>query len=330
MEAKSLLTVRNLKKHFPVLAGGGFRRKLVAVKAVDGVTFSIGEGETVALIGESGCGKSTTANLILRLETPTEGEVLLRGGNVHEFRGDDYRSYRQQMQAVFQDPWSSLNPRMRVKHIIGEPIKVNRKDMQSKDISRRVAQVMQDVGLDPLHADRFPHEFSGGQRQRIAVGAALASEPSIIILDEPVSALDVSIRAQIMNMFRDIQQKYGVSYLLIAHDLGTARYLADRIAVMYLGRIVEYAPTGEIFHNPMHPYTQALFSAALPSHPDLEREEIVLEGEVPSPVAPPSGCPFHTRCPMKIGEVCERVVPELEGRELERRLVACHLYGVSE
>ena len=330
MEPESLLTVRNLKKHFAVRRGGGLLRKKAVVKAVDGVSFSIGEGETVALIGESGCGKSTTANLILGLEAPDAGEVLMRGKNVHRLRGDDYRLYRQQMQAVFQDPWSSLNPRMRVKNIIAEPVRINRRGLTGSGIAKRVAQVMQEVGLDPLHADRFPHEFSGGQRQRIAVGAALVSDPSLIILDEPVSALDVSIRAQIMNMFRDIQRKHGVSYLLIAHDLGTARYLSDRIAVMYLGRIVEYAPTEAIFERPMHPYTQALFSAALPGHPDVDRTEIVLEGEVPSPIDPPSGCPFHPRCPQKIGDICERVVPQLDSRPASGRVVACHLYETAQ
>jgi oligopeptide/dipeptide ABC transporter ATP-binding protein len=233
------------------------------------------------------------------------------------------------MQAVFQDPWSSLNPRMRVREIIGEPLIVGGQSNTRDVVEEKVRQVLHDVGLDPSLMHRYPHEFSGGQRQRIAVAASLVSDPSLIILDEPVSALDVSIRAQIMNMFRDIQEQYGLSYLLIAHDLGTTRYMADKIAVMYLGKIVEYAETEELFENPLHPYTKALFSAALPSHPDIEREEIILEGEVPSPISPPSGCPFHPRCPMKIGSVCEEQVPNLLEQVTLGHWVSCHLYPES-
>ena len=325
METEALLRVDGVKKHFPVRSRMPFVPPKGWVKAIDGVSFSIEEGETLALVGESGCGKSTIANVVLALETPTEGQVFVSGKDVHSLSGPDLYAYRRTMQAVFQDPWSSLNPRMRVREIVSEPLWVNRKEYSQQQVEEKVRQVLSDVGLDASLMDRYPHEFSGGQRQRIAVAAALVSEPKMLILDEPVSALDVSIRAQIMNMFRDIQQNYNLSYLLIAHDLGTTRYMADKIAVMYLGKIVEYAETEELFENPLHPYTRALFSAALPSHPDIEREEIILEGEVPSPIAPPPGCPFHTRCPMKIGEICETAVPELI-EYTPGHWVSCHLF----
>jgi len=328
LATEALLSVRNLKKHFPVRAPGLFRRSRQVVKAVDGISFDIAQGETLAIVGESGCGKSTTANVILGLEKPTSGEVLMNGKDVHALTGSDYRAYRRRMQTVFQDPWSSLNPRMRVMEIVGEPLLVNQPELGRKERAERVYKVLEDVGLNPKFASRYPHEFSGGQRQRIAVAAALISQPDIIILDEPVSALDVSIRAQIMNMFRDIQDQYGLAYLLIAHDLGTTRYMANNIAVLYLGKVVEYGATEDVFNNPLHPYTKALFSAALPSHPDIEREEIILEGEVPSPINPPSGCPFHVRCPMKVGDVCENMVPTL-GEEAAKHFVSCHIYDAS-
>lgn len=328
MAAEPLLSVKNLKKHFPVRSRGLFRKQRQVLKAVDGVSFAIHPGETLAIVGESGCGKSTTANVILGLEKPTSGEVLMDGKNVHALSGPDYRAYRRRMQTVFQDPWSSLNPRMRVSEIVGEPLFVNQPELSRKERIKQVHKVLEDVGLNPKLANRYPHEFSGGQRQRIAVAAALISQPDIIILDEPVSALDVSIRAQIMNMFRDIQEQYGLSYLLIAHDLGTTRYMANNIAVYYLGKIVEYGPTEEVFENPLHPYTKALFSASLPSHPDIHREEIILEGEVPSPISPPSGCPFHERCQMKIGDICSSKVPTL-GEEMSGHFVSCHIYESS-
>lgn len=328
MATEPLLSVRSLKKHFPVRARGLFRRSHQVVKAVDGVSFDIHEGQTLAIVGESGCGKSTTANVILGLEKPTSGEVLMDGKDVHALKGGDYRAYRRRMQTVFQDPWSSLNPRMRVSEIVGEPLFVNRPELGRKERLERVHKVLEDVGLNPMLANRYPHEFSGGQRQRIAVAAALISQPDVIILDEPVSALDVSIRAQIMNMFRDIQEQYGLSYLLIAHDLGTTRYMADEIAVFYLGKMIEYGATEDVFENPLHPYTKALFSASLPSHPDIVREEIILEGEVPSPINPPPGCPFHVRCPMKVGDVCEATVPTL-AEEGPGHFVSCHIYDSS-
>lgn len=325
MEAQTLLRVNGVKKYFPVRKGFLFSQTTGNVKAVDDVSFAIGVGETVALAGESGCGKTTTAKLILGLQRPTEGEILLDEENIHLVRGDAYRSFRKRVQAVFQDPWSSLNPRMRVSDTVAEALTVGH-SASRREIRERVQKVMTDVGLDPAYASRFPHEFSGGQRQRVAVAAALASNPELIILDEPVSALDVSIRAQIMNLFKDIQQQYGVSYLLIVHDLATARYMAHKVAIMYLGKIVEYAATEELFNNPMHPYTKALFSAALPSDPTVETQELVLEGEVPSPINPPGGCPFHTRCPMKIGRICETDPPALTPRQRQEHWVSCHLY----
>jgi oligopeptide/dipeptide ABC transporter ATP-binding protein len=293
------------------------------VKAVDEISFTLQQGETLALVGESGCGKTTTAKLILRLEQPTSGEVLMDGKDVHALSGNDLKDYRTMVQAVFQDPWSSLSPRMRVRNIVAEPLVINQKVSRAQ-IDERVKEVMASVGLRPEQANLYPHEFSGGQRQRIAMASALISHPKLIILDEPVSALDVSIRAQIMNLLVDLQQQYNVSYLVIAHHLATTRYMAHEVAVMYLGKIVEKARTEELFNNPLHPYTKALFSAALPSHPDVEREEIILRGEVPSPINPPSGCRFHPRCPLAKPE-CATVEPE-EKLMAAGHMVACHLY----
>jgi oligopeptide/dipeptide ABC transporter ATP-binding protein len=293
------------------------------VKAVDDISFTLQQGETLALVGESGCGKTTTAKLILRLEQPTSGEVLMDGKDVHALSGNDLKDYRTMVQAVFQDPWSSLSPRMRVRNIVAEPLVINQKVSRAQ-IDERVKEVMASVGLRPEQANLYPHEFSGGQRQRIAMASALISHPKLIILDEPVSALDVSIRAQIMNLLVDLQQQYNVSYLVIAHHLATTRYMAHEVAVMYLGKIVEKARTEELFNNPLHPYTKALFSAALPSHPDVEREEIILRGEVPSPINPPSGCRFHPRCPLAKSE-CATVEPE-EKLMAAGHMVACHLY----
>ncbi len=323
VEATPLMQVENLQKYFPVTKGLILMKTIGQVQAVDGISFEINEGETLGLVGESGCGKTTTSKLILRLERPTSGKILLEGRDIQNFTGSDMADYRTKVQAVFQDPWSSLSPRMRVRDIIAEPLIVNRKVTKAEK-EERVAEVMNQVGLHPEQAHNYPHEFSGGQRQRIAVASALVSYPKLIVLDEPVSALDVSIRAQVMNLLKDLQEQTNVSYLLIAHNLATVRYMAHQTAVMYLGQIVEYSETEELYKNPLHPYTKALFSAALPSHPDLIREEIVLTGEVPSPINPPSGCRFHPRCPF-VMDKCSVEIP-VDQEVAPGHRVACHLY----
>ena len=324
-ENGSLLELKNIKKHFAV--GGGLFSGLTGnktwLKAVDGISLNIEEGSTYGLVGESGCGKSTTAKMVLMLEEPTEGEIRFQGEDALDMSRESRKNYKSSVQAVFQDPWASLNPRMRVEGIIGEPLEINT-TMTRGEIKTKVGDLLEEVGLQPYQSRLYPHEFSGGQRQRVGVARSLALNPKLIVLDEPVSALDVSIRAQIMNLLMDLQKEHGLTYLLIAHHLATVRYMCDKIGVMYLGRLVEESPTDELFENPLHPYTRALMSAALPSHPDDDREEIVLTGEVPSPINPPSGCHFHERCPSVIDE-CSTVEPE-RSIPVEGHATVCHLY----
>ena len=324
-ENGSLLELKNIKKHFAV--GGGLFSGLTGnktwLKAVDGISLNIEEGSTYGLVGESGCGKSTTAKMVLMLEEPTEGEIRFQGDDALDMSREGRKNYKSSVQAVFQDPWASLNPRMRVEGIVGEPLEINT-TMSRGEIKTKVGELLEEVGLQPYQARLYPHEFSGGQRQRIGVARSLALNPKLIVLDEPVSALDVSIRAQIMNLLMDLQKEHGLTYLLIAHHLATVRYMCDKIGVMYLGRLVEEAPTDELFDNPLHPYTRALMSAALPSHPDDEKEEIILTGEVPSPISPPSGCHFHERCPSVIDE-CSTVEPE-RSFPVDGHATVCHLY----
>jgi oligopeptide transport system ATP-binding protein len=324
MRGEPLLRVDHLRKYYPVTKGVLFARSIGEVKAVDDVSFTIAAGETLGLVGESGCGKTTTSRLILNLEQPTNGRVLLRGKSIHDLHGDALREYRALVQAVFQDPWSSLNPRMTVGRTISESLIVNGWGSRAK-IADRIAELLLQVGLRSEQATQYPHEFSGGQRQRIALAGALASRPQLIVLDEPVSALDVSIRAQMMNLLKDIQARDNVAYLLVAHDLATVRYMADHVVVMYLGKIVETAPTSALFDNVRHPYTKALLSAVLPPRPDDREDEIVLLGDVPSPLHPPSGCRFHTRCPFAMPR-CTQEEPILI-ETAPRHLVACHLHA---
>ena len=316
-----LLEARHLVKHFP-LKRGLFGQDGGSVRAVDDVSFTIETGQTLGVVGESGCGKTTTAKLVLRLETPTAGEIRFDGHVLNGLDGKWLRAYRRSVQAVFQDPFASLDPRMRVGEIIVEPLVTN-ESLAREEIARRVQRLLDVVGLPSRSATLFPHEFSGGQRQRIAIARALSLSPRIVVLDEPVSALDVSIRAQILNLLRDLQRELGLSYLFIAHDLAAVAHMSHTIAVMYLGKIVEIGDAKAIAQNPSHPYTRALFSAALPSHPDERRDEIILTGEVPSPVNPPGGCRFHPRC-SSVMDRCRSEAPSLvvsDGRQ-----VACHLY----
>jgi oligopeptide/dipeptide ABC transporter ATP-binding protein len=320
----TLLEARHLTKYFP-LRRGLFGTDPGAVRAVDGVSFTIEAGRTLGVVGESGCGKSTTAKLVLKLEEPTAGDILFEGRGLTTLDADGIRQYRRSVQAVFQDPFASLNPRMRVDAIIAEPLVTNEK-IDKAQVRQRVARLLDLVGLPARSADLFPHEFSGGQRQRIAIARALALSPKLVVLDEPVSALDVSIRAQILNLLVDLQRDLGLAYLFIAHDLAAVAHMSHTIAVMYLGQLVEYGPAKTVATDPKHPYTQALFSAALPSHPDESRDEIILTGEVPSPVNPPSGCRFHPRCPHVLPR-CAPEVPKLRGTF--GREVACHLYDTA-
>jgi oligopeptide/dipeptide ABC transporter ATP-binding protein len=312
-----LLEVADLRTHFTSF--GGTR----VVKAVDGISFTLNAGETLGLIGESGCGKTTTSKLILLQETATAGTIRFDGQDIAKLKADQLMRYRREVQVVFQDPYSSLSPRMRVGDIIGEPLEIHT-DLSREALNERVAEVLELVGLSPDLARLFPHEFSGGQRQRIAIARALATHTRLIVLDEPVSALDVSIRAQIMNQLEHLQQSLGVSYLFIGHDLATVAHISHRIAVMYLGQIVELADSLELCAKPLHPYTQALFLAALPSHPDERQEKLTISGEVPSALDPPSGCRFHPRCPHAMQQ-CSIEAP-VRKEVAPNHTVACHLY----
>ncbi len=318
-----LLEIEGLTKHFPVTTALFPRKKTAWVKAVDGIDFAVGAGETLGVIGESGCGKTTTSKLILLQETPTAGAIRFNGQDITGLAGPDLMRYRREVQVVFQDPYSSLSPRMRVAEIIAEPLQIHTL-LSRAEQHDRVAEVLDLVGLRPEVAQLFPHEFSGGQRQRIAIARALVTNTRLIVLDEPVSALDVSIRAQIMNQLEELQQRLGVSYLFIGHDLATVAHISHRIAVMYLGQIVELAEAMELCRQPLHPYTQALFTAALPAHPDEKRERLTIAGEVPSALDPPSGCRFHPRCPQAMAR-CSVEAPTRK-EVAPGHSVSCHLY----
>ena len=323
---KPLVEVKNLKMHFPITRGIIFQRRVGAIKAVDGIDFTMTRGETLGLVGESGCGKSTTGRAILQLYRPTDGQVIFEGVDLTKTKGEDLRKMRRRMQMIFQDPYASLNPRMTVGSIIGEPLEVHNIGSNKKERQERVQELLKTVGLNPYFVNRYPHEFSGGQRQRIGVARALAVNPAFIVCDEPISALDVSIQAQIINLLEDLQDELGLTYLFIAHDLSVVRHISDRIAVMYLGKIVELADRDELYENPMHPYTQALLSAVPIPDPVIEskRKRIILEGDVPSPANPPKGCNFCTRCP-KVMDICREQEPPFKEYK-PNHYTACFLY----
>jgi len=319
----SLLAVQHLKVHFPVKPKL-FSRAKEFVKAVDDVSFSIAPGETLGLVGESGCGKTTLGRAIVRLVEPTAGNILFEGQDLAHLNGAELRAKRRSLQMIFQDPFNSLNPRRTVENIIAEPLDIHGLAERRPARAARVAELLQAVGLDAAYAQRYPHEFSGGQRQRIGIARALAVEPKLIVCDEPVSALDVSVQAQIINLLQDLQQAHGIAYLFIAHDLAVVEHISRRVMVMYLGKVVELAEAKEVIRAPKHPYTQALISAVPEVEPDTKRKRIVLPGDVPSPIHPPSGCRFHPRCPIAEKPRCETEAPEL--RELSaNHCAACHL-----
>jgi len=326
-ENEILLEVRGLKMWFPITQGIVFQRHVGDIKAVDGLNFFIRRGETLGLVGESGCGKTTTGRAILQLYRPTAGDVFFEGQNLCKLKGEPLRRMRRQMQMIFQDPYASLNPRMTVGDIVGEPLDVHN-ILKGKALRERVMDLLDVVGMNRYFVNRYPHEFSGGQRQRIGVARALAVQPDFIVCDEPISALDVSIQAQIINLLEELQEQFHLTYLFIAHDLSVVRHISDRVAVMYLGKIVELTTRAELYENPLHPYTQALLSAVPIPDPVVEgrRQRIILTGDVPSPANPPKGCHFHTRCGVMIAGTCDVTEPEFKdvGRE---HWVACHRVG---
>ncbi|MBM7096283.1 MULTISPECIES: ABC transporter ATP-binding protein [Alteribacter] len=320
--SKPLLEVKGLKKYFDV-TGGVFSKKVGEVKAVDDVSFTVYEKEVLGIVGESGCGKSTTGKALLRLTEPTDGQVLFEGKDITGLSEDAMRKMRRDMQIIFQDPYASLNPRHKVEKILGEPLIVH--GIGDKEERRKkVREILEVVGLPGEHASRYPHQFSGGQRQRIGIARALIVNPKLIVCDEPVSALDVSIQSQILNLMEDLQEEFGLTYLFIAHDLSVVKHISDRIGVMYLGRMVELSDNEDLYDNPLHPYTKSLLSAVPNPDPDVKKERIILQGDVPSPSNPPSGCAFHTRCPEAM-DVCKQVRPEFKEHSVNH-FVACHLY----
>jgi len=318
-----LLQVSNLKKEFPI-KGGVFGKTINTVKAVNGVSFTLHKGETLGIVGESGCGKSTTGKLLLRLFEPTDGEILFENENILTFSKEKMRKVRRDMQMVFQDPFASLNPRHSVEKILEEPLIVH--GLYTKEERRKkVREILEIVGLRKEHAKRYPHQFSGGQRQRIGIARALMTNPKLIIADEPVSALDVSIQSQVLNLLKDLQKQFDLTYVFISHDLGVVRHISDRVGVMYLGHLVELTDSEELYENPLHPYTKGLISAVPIADPNYEREKITIKGDIPSPSNPPSGCVFHTRC-YACMDICKKEKPELKQMD-HGHYVACHLYS---
>jgi len=321
-ETEDILVVKNLKKYFPIKSGLGGKK--MTVKAVDDVSFTIKRGTTMGLVGESGCGKSTTGRTILRLYDKTEGTVLFNGVDVHSLSKKELRKLRTKMQIIFQDPYSSLSPRLPIGEIIGEAVREHGL-VPKEELDDYVTKIMLSCGLQPYHKDRYPHEFSGGQRQRICIARAIALNPDFIVCDEPVSALDVSVQAQVINLLKDLQDELGLTYLFVSHDLSVVEHISDTVGVMYLGGLVEVGATEDIFENPLHPYTKALFSAIPMPDPDMKTDRIILEGSIPSPANPPSGCKFHTRC-AECMEICKTQVPEEKIME-NGHMVRCHLYN---